>query len=86
MDGFNVQTTHPHGEWRCPYDTAIDIQFNIRGDEVELKFQLLDNSDSYQELQTNEVILMPWNETPERGPTVRSLAQTQLRRMQAVNM
>jgi hypothetical protein len=85
IDGHMIQTTVPHGWWDCVFDTTIDISFNFRNTEVILGFQMLDNSDCYQERRTKEVILVPWNENPEVGPTVRSLAQSQLLRQQQGN-
>ena len=82
VNGWNTQSSPSHGWWHCTYDTTIDMQFNFRGTEVELQFQTLDNSERFQNLQTSEVILMPWSETPLQGPTVRSLEQNRLRREQ----
>ena len=85
IDEDVVQATAPHGWWECEHDTTIDIRFNFRNTDVILAFQLLDNTDCYQELRTKEVILVPWNEFPERGPTVRSVAQSRHLRQQQGN-
>ena len=77
-----VHSSEPHGWWHCTFDTTIDIKFDLRGIEVELQFQLLDNTDCYQELRTPVVMLVPWNSYPEKGPTIRSVAQIQFRRLQ----
>ena len=79
-DANPVHQTAPHGWWHCTYDTTIHMSFSLRGTEVELRFQLLDNTDCYQNLTTQEVLLVPWNSFPVRGPTIRSLAQAQLNR------
>ena len=75
-----AQMSAPHGWWHCTFDTTIHTRFNLRGTEVELMFQLLDNSDCFQNISTPEVLLVPWNSSPERGPTIRSVAQLQFNR------
>ena len=79
-EATGVHRSAPHGWWHCTFDATIHTRFNLRGTEVELRFQLLDNSDCYQNISTPEVLLVPWNSSPERGPTVRSAAQSQFNR------
>ena len=63
------QVQQPHGEWRSGYDTTIDANFMWYNFPVQLQFQLVDHTDSFQNIRTAELLLIPWVEASQLGPT-----------------
>ena len=66
------------GSWRAPYDTGLETTFTYRGREMTFNWLLVDNTGCYQEVNAAEMMLLPWNTTPERGPTIRTRATQSL--------
>ena len=63
------QVQQPHGYWSSTHDTVIEAGFMLHNQPRTLLFQLIDNTDSFQDIYTAEVLLIPWVESPQRGPT-----------------
>ena len=62
------QAQQPHGNWNSSRDTIVDVQFMLRNNPIELQFQLIDHTDSFQDIRTAELLLIPWVEAPQIGP------------------
>jgi hypothetical protein len=63
------QVQIPHGSWNSAHDTTIDASFIWYHNPIQLQFQLIDNTDSFQDIRTPEVLLIPWVQSQQPGPT-----------------